>query len=385
MKRVIRTLMALFIASGIILSIGVPLGFNTSAKTIEQYEAELATITKKKQAAQNELKKLSRDKASANRQKTALDNEIDVLEQEISIAEEMVDELNNQISTKTTELEKAQGEENEQYGLLKDRMRSSYEEGLPGYLEVILGANGLYDMLTRIDMVGEIFNYDQQIYNKLTSIKDDIAQKKLELEAAKNKQVQTVNTLASTKSDREAKYNTSIKLLKDLEKDEKAYKAYYEECERNEAIIRNEIDKIIAENAKNSNYVGGSLTWPAPGYTHINSYYGMRMHPILKVKKMHYGIDIGAPLNARVIAANAGKVITAKYNSSYGNYIVIDHGGGTATVYAHLNKILVSVGTVVKKGQDIGKVGSTGDSTGPHLHFEVKKNSRNVNPMDYFK
>lgn len=385
MKRFIRILTALLITSGIVLSVGIPLGFNTSAKTVEQYEQELAAIAKKKTAVQNELKELSRDKASINRRKTALDNEIDVLQEEIEITENMIIELNLQIGAKTIELQKAQSEEDEQYGILKERIRSSYEEGLPGYLEVILGANGLYDMLTRIDMVGDIFNYDQQVYDKLLSIKEDIAQKKLALEETKNKQVETAAQLSSTKKDRENKFNQSIKLLKDLEKSEKEYKAVYEAYEREEEKARNELNKLIAELAKNSQYVGGKLAWPTPGYTRITSPFGMRMHPILKVKKMHHGVDIAAPLNAKVIAANAGTVITAKYHSVYGNYIVINHGGGMATLYAHLNKILVKVGAVVSKGQEIGKVGSTGSSTGPHLHFEVKENSNNVNPMNYFK
>jgi murein DD-endopeptidase MepM/ murein hydrolase activator NlpD len=268
-------------------------------------------------------------------------------------------------------------------------MRASYEDGLPGYLEVILGANGLYDMLTRVDMVSEIFNYDQQIYNKLMSIKNDIAQKKLDLETTKTKQEGTAKELAARKSDREAKYNQSIKLLKDLEKNESDYKKYYNQLEREEAQERDGLNKLIEELSKNSQYIGGKLTWPAPGYTRITSPYGMRMHPILHVKKMHYGVDIGAPLNASIVAANTGTVIVAKYHYSYGNYIVIDHGGGTATLYAHLNKILVKVGQKVSKGQTIGKAGSTGDSTGPHLHFEVKEKvngkSQNVDPMKYFR
>lgn len=385
MKRFIRILTALLITSGIVLSVGIPLGFNTSAKTVEQYEQELAAIAKKKTAVQNELKELSRDKASVSRRKTALDNEIDVLQEEIEITENMIIQLNLQIGDKTVELQKAQREEDEQYGILKERIRSSYEEGLPGYLEVILGANGLYDMLTRIDMVGDIFNYDQQVYDKLLSIKEDIAQKKLALEETKNKQVETAAQLSSTKKDRENKFNQSIKLLKDLEKSEKEYKAVYEAYEREEEKARNELNKLIAELAKNSQYVGGKLAWPTPGCSRITSPYGMRKHPVLNVKKMHHGIDIAAPYNARVIAANSGTIITAKYHSVYGNYIVINHGGGMATLYAHLNKILVKVGAVVSKGQEIGKVGSTGMSTGAHLHFEVKENSNNVNPMNYFK
>jgi murein DD-endopeptidase MepM/ murein hydrolase activator NlpD len=132
-------------------------------------------------------------------------------------------------------------------------------------------------------------------------------------------------------------------------------------------------------------YAGGVMKWPTPGYTRVSSPYGMRIHPIYKVKKMHTGIDIDAPSGAKIVAANSGKVILAGWNGGYGNCVIIDHGGGLATLYAHQSKILVSVGDKVQKGDTVGKVGSTGLSTGPHLHFEVRKNGSTTNPIPYVK
>ena len=130
-------------------------------------------------------------------------------------------------------------------------------------------------------------------------------------------------------------------------------------------------------------YIGGVLAWPVPGYTRITSKYGMRTHPITGVYKLHTGVDISAPMGANFIAANDGIVTKAGMNSAYGNMVIIDHGGGISTLYAHGSEILVHVGQTVKKGVAVLKVGSTGYSTGPHAHFEVRINGVVTDPMPY--
>ena len=139
----------------------------------------------------------------------------------------------------------------------------------------------------------------------------------------------------------------------------------------------------LAKGGIDSAYIGGELAWPVPGYTKISSKYGMRVHPITKVYKLHTGVDISAPLGANFVAANDGIVVKAEYNLAYGNMVVIDHGGGISTLYAHGSQILVQVGETVTRNQAILKVGSTGYSTGPHAHFEVRKNGVVTDPMPY--
>ncbi len=174
--------------------------------------------------------------------------------------------------------------------------------------------------------------------------------------------------------------------IKDLQKDEEKLRKAEEENEKEEKKLQAEIKKMLEELAKqNSVYVGGTFTWPCPGYYNITSEFGMRFHPTLKVNKLHTGMDIGAPRGAKVVAANAGTVIRATTNASYGNYVMIDHGGGYTTLYAHMSVLSVSKGDKVTKGQQVGKVGSTGYSTGNHLHFEVLVGGEWVNPMNYFK
>ena len=127
------------------------------------------------------------------------------------------------------------------------------------------------------------------------------------------------------------------------------------------------------------------MEWPVPGYHKVTSPYGNRYHPVLKKNKFHSGVDLRAPMGTPIVAANDGKVLSAGYNSGYGNRIYIDHGGGIVTVYAHNSKLLVKAGDKVKRGQTIAKAGSTGRSTGPHLHFEVRKNGKTTNPMNWIK
>jgi Membrane proteins related to metalloendopeptidases len=148
-----------------------------------------------------------------------------------------------------------------------------------------------------------------------------------------------------------------------------------------------EADRWIDEIKKlqgNQAYAGGIFTWPSATSTRITSPFGYRIHPILKVKKLHTGIDIGAAAGTAVLAANNGNVIKAGWNNSYGNVVMIDHGGGIVTLYAHNSKLLVSTGDVVTKGQTIALVGSTGDATGPHIHFEVRVNGEYKDPMGWF-
>ena len=156
--------------------------------------------------------------------------------------------------------------------------------------------------------------------------------------------------------------------------------------EAQEDELKEEADRLVSEIKKlqgDQAYAGGTFCWPSESSTRVTSEFGMRIHPILKVNKMHTGIDIGAAAGTNVLAANSGTVIKAGWNNSYGNVIMIDHGGGIVTLYAHNSKLLVSTGDVVSRGQVIALVGSTGNSTGPHIHFEVRVNGEYQNPRNW--
>ena len=185
----------------------------------------------------------------------------------------------------------------------------------------------------------------------------------------------TAKILENTKTVRE-------NYISKLSDQEKSIQEKIDEYNTRFAEINAEI-LAIARDGIDTQYIGGELAWPVPGYTRISSKYGMRTHPITGVYKLHTGVDISAPLGANFIAANDGIVTKAGYNSAYGNMVIIDHGGGVSTLYAHGSEILVQVGQVVKRGESILKVGSTGYSTGPHAHFEVRLNGVVTDPMPY--
>lgn len=155
-----------------------------------------------------------------------------------------------------------------------------------------------------------------------------------------------------------------------------------EEYQKEITAIETEIRLLALANVS-VQYVGGTMAWPVPGYTRITSQFGMRTHPITGVYKLHTGVDIGAPMGATFIAANDGLVTYAGWNNAYGNMVIVDHGGGITTLYAHGSEILVHAGDTVLQGTPVLKVGSTGYSTGPHAHFEVRINGEYVQPLDY--
>ena len=202
-----------------------------------------------------------------------------------------------------------------------------------------------------------------------------LEKEKKELAVIAETQTRTARTLQNTKKLRES-------FIEKLSEDEKQLQNKIDEINTQYEMINRQI-LLAAMEGLDTQYIGGELAWPVPGYTRITSNYGMRVHPITHQYKLHTGVDIGAPEGANFIAANDGIVVRSEMNIAYGNMVIIDHGGGISTLYAHGSEILVQVGQTVKRGEPILKVGSTGYSTGPHAHFEVRINGITVNPLPY--
>lgn len=293
-----------------------------------------------------------------------------------------IDVLNDSISEIQDKLDVAQKDYDEQEKLLETRLVTIYEAGDTSFLDFILSSKNIVDFISNYYLMAELTNYDEDLLEKIEREKSQIEQNKKMLETKQNE----YNTIkANYEKKKIILYNTKVL------RDEAASKLTQEETElsakideyRNQILaVEAEISKITTSNL-DTQYIGGEMAWPVPGYTRITSNYGMRTHPITGIYKLHTGVDLGAPMGANFVAANDGVVTKAGYNGAYGNMVIIDHGGGISTLYAHGSEILVTVGQTVKKGDVILKVGSTGYSTGAHAHFEVRVNGQVVNPLPY--
>ena len=267
--------------------------------------------------------------------------------------------------------------------ILQDRIVALYESGDILYLDVLLSSNTLSDFISNYYMLGEIVKYDNDLLDSIEEQKDEIENIKTSLE--------------NSKKDLQDKRKEKEKVTIALENSITIKNTYIDKLSEEERLTQERIDKyqeelnkietqIVAITSMTSEegYVGGEFAWPAPGYTTITSPFGARIHPVLKIQRMHSGTDIGAPMGAYAVAANDGVVIASTYNTGgYGNMVIIDHGGGVTTLYAHGSELIAQVGQTVKRGDIIMKVGSTGMSTGPHLHFEIRINGKAIDPLPY--
>lgn len=301
---------------------------------------------------------------------------------EIETLEAQEKDLLEYIDKAEEELEKSNERYDKQKDLLERRLVAMYEMGQTSYLDILLNSKGITEFLSNYYLISEVTTADTELLNNVEDEK--IYNKKLKETLETKKAV-----LAASRETREknaiALENMNIiknNRIQQLTEEEAEVQRKIEEYQNQIADIEKEIRLLALANISEQ-YVGGTMAWPVPGYTRITSPFGMRTHPITGVYKLHTGTDIGAPLGANFIAANDGIVTYAGWNNAYGNMVIIDHGGGITTLYGHGSEILVNVGDTVVQGTPVLKVGSTGYSTGPHAHFEVRVNGQYVEPLDY--
>lgn len=303
------------------------------------------------------------------------ESEIEVLAQELAQVEKDIKEVEKRLSIV---------EEN--YRLQKEafetRMVALYETGDIVYLDVLLNSSSVSEFISNYYLIGEIAKYDTQLLEnienqkiQIENIKKTLEEKQANIKTVKKNKEKTTIALENAKVIRNSYINK-------LSEQEKQTQAKIDEAQAELNSIESQIVMLTTGNI-GEDYVGGEFAWPAPGYTTITSPFGMRLHPVLKVYRLHTGTDIATPTGAPIVAANSGVVIKSMYTSGYGNMVMINHGGGVSTVYAHGSEIIAETGQLVERGEVIMKAGSTGWSTGPHLHFEIRINGQYVNPLPY--
>lgn len=341
-------------------------------------------IEQKKDAIENKIEKIEDQKDSIESQIGKINDQIFSVQISLNSIngklidnEEKIRSINQEINALNKKVE-------EQTKLLETRLKVYYENGSITYLDILLNSGSFAELMSRVDLVKQIIGYDQSVLNDMENAKKEMNIKKGELEAVKSEIVKSKQEYESIKKQHTDAKEKKKQLMDKLTAEQRKIEKEYEELEESSNKIAQEIQKAQGK-TKSTPYAGGAMGWPTPGYYNVTSPFGMRFHPILKSNKMHTGIDIGAPSGVSVAAANGGTIITSSYISGYGYTVIIDHGGGISTLYAHNSSLLASVGQKVKRGQTIAKVGSTGNSTGPHCHFEVRVNGSPVNPMSYLK
>ena len=351
----------------------------TGNTAVENLQNERNEIQNQMDEANGQLEGVQNDLSENLQQIQKLDERISESEQELNGLNSQIEELQTSMEEVENNLKKVEDAYNSQKKLLDNYLIAVQESDETEYLDVLLSSKSISEFLSSYFLISELASYEMDLLDDMQAKKDEInlSKEKLEndkksLSEIKANQTKTARVLENTRSVRE-------NLIAKLSDKEKEIQAQIDEYNNRFDEINREI-LALAQGSIAAEYIGGELAWPVPGYTVITSKYGMRTHPITGVYKLHTGVDIRAPRGANFIAANDGIVTKASYNSAYGNMVIIDHGGGVSTLYAHGDEILVEVGQTVKRGDPILKVGSTGYSTGPHAHFEVRLNRSSNRP-----
>lgn len=389
LNRAVRIVCAVLLLAALLLPDCAPMADTVQAVTqsdIDKLKQDAKSLSKRQSELKSSLADLRNDRSKAIQRRNLLDQQISTTEQEIVNTETQISGYEALLSQTMYELEENRQTEAETYALFCRRARAMEEGGVPSFWSVLFDSVDFSDLLSRLSDVQVVIDYDQSVLNNLRTIQTQIEDKqayqenlKSEAEAAKVKLEQQKQELAAQRQE-------ANELVKELQANVEANEAILKEIDAEEERIQKEILKKTEELAAQMNWsssVGGYI-WPLTSSRRITSNYGGRNTGIKGASLNHKGVDIGGVgYNSKVLAAKAGIVVTSAYSSSYGNYVVISHGAGNTTLYAHMSSRSVKEGDRVNQGQVIGVTGSTGISSGPHLHYEIVENGSRVDPKKY--
>ena len=380
-------------------------------KAVNEGNAAVSSAKNEKTQMENNLQKaqdikddLVRDRNEISQVVTELDSKMQDVSTNISEIQELLDQKEAELEVTSAKLIQARQNAADQYESMKKRIKFMYEKGTVDIIQILLGSSSFSELLNKAEYIEQLSAYDRSMLVVYEQTRDEMQ----ELEGVLAQQQEVLN---QTKEEAESKKGELESLMtekaeelnkynEDIASKEAAIREYEEMIADQDATI-SELEKaaeaakkrqqeVIASEAKASvsgnstvKYGGGPFTWPAPSYTRISDDYGTRIHPILGVEQFHNGVDMAAPSGSPILAAADGYVVAASYSATMGNYIMIDHGSGIYTIYMHASALYVSADQKVTRGSTIGAVGSTGRSTGAHLHFSVRVNGSYVSPWSY--
>ena len=362
--KIVAIVISLLFLLGIVgpLLVSVVYGQPTDAKLQEMKEQEKKAI--------QEVQELEKKLNDATDKVYRLEESLKQKEEELKVIDE--------------ELKAAEEAEAKQMEKFKKRMAVICESGTTSYLDVIFAATSFSDLIDRVVIAREILEYDNNILDSMAKVKEEIRDRKTKMEEIKVQQEKEKEELDSALSELKEKTEEATSYMEQLKQDTAEYEAYLDAQAREQEAAKSRAGISLSGHADLSKVSGGMLLWPTNSWNITSHFSPNRVNPVTGVLRPHTGTDVGASQGAPIWAAQSGRVIMAEYNGGYGNCVMIDHGNGITTLYGHMSAILVSTGATVNQGQQIGRVGSTGNSTGPHLHFEVLIDGTPVNPMQYF-
>lgn len=389
-KKAVRLLTALVLALTLMAADTAPVLAAVTQEDINALKADAAALNTRKKELESQLDALADDKSKALERKQLLDQRVTNTAAQIRNVESQIEDYAELIAQAETELADAQQREAEQYELFCSRVRAMEEQGTVSYWSVLFKADSFSDLLGRLDIINEIMDADQQVIDTLKALQAEIEAKKAELETSKAESEAAKAELLVKKSELDKQRQEAIALVNEIQSNENAYastlKALDNEEERIQAEIVKKSKELAAQQAaqgKSPQSNPGGYIWPVDS-RYITSTVGGRSSPGGVGSTNHKGTDIGrVGYTSPIYASKAGTVIVSQYSSSYGHYVVISHGSGNTTLYGHMSSRKVSVGQYVNQGDVIGITGSTGNSTGPHLHFEITENGVRINPLSH--
>ena len=389
-RRILCALLAFLCLFG---ALGAELTPNALAVTqadIDALQKNADKLAQQKKDLKDKLSALSDKKSNALEKKKLLDQQVINLQAQIANAEAQIADYKALITQTESDLAEAQEKEAAQYELFCKRVRAMEERGSVSYWSVLFKAESFSDLLSRLDFINEIMDSDQSVIDQLQQLQDEIEAKKASLETSKAQTEVLRGELVSRKSELDTQRTEANRLVQEIQQNEADYKDTLDAIDSEEEQIQKKIVQMSRDlAAQNNNQNGGGsmalggYIWPVSS-RRITSPMGSRYTGIPGASTNHKGVDIGGVgYTSEVHAAKAGTVIVSQYSNSYGNYVVVSHGSGNTTLYAHMSSRRVSVNQTVKQGDVLGITGSTGISNGAHLHFEITENGQRVNPLNY--
>lgn len=370
---------------------GTSASTSASASTaLKKAQAEKEALEAELAAAQATIKSLKESKGNVEDKVAELNEQLIGISARITELENQLTQKSEDIAAAQADLEAAQEQEARQYEDMKVRIRFMYENRQTSYMEALFTAEDIADFLNAAEYISQIQNYDRQklleygeTVEMIADLEAQLEQEYADIQTMKATVESEKTSVASLMRQKESELAGLADDIKDAQSEADYYAAEIQAQEEMIAAIRRAEAEKAAAGVVNNPYTGGAFVWPCPSSTRVTSDYGARISPTSGASSNHKGIDIGASYGADIVAAAAGTVKTASYSSAAGNYVMIDHGGGLYTVYMHASSLTVSAGQSVSAGQTIAKVGSTGISTGNHLHFGVSLNGSYVSPWSY--